>query len=99
MLPPLLPVSMFATPSIVTLLEFGRWPLTVKPSAAVGATPVPADDPGHERREREERALAGGDVLERLTVQRERALAAGRLQLADAARHADFFGHLRRPPS
>ena len=33
MLPPLLPVSMLATPSIVTLLELGRWPFTVKPSA------------------------------------------------------------------
>ena len=31
MLPPLLPVSMLATPSIVMLFEFGRWPLTVKP--------------------------------------------------------------------
>ena len=34
MLPPLLPVSMLATPSIVMLLEFGRWPFTVKPSTA-----------------------------------------------------------------
>ena len=31
MLPPLSPVSMLATPSIVMLLEFGRAPFTVKP--------------------------------------------------------------------
>ena len=31
MLPPLSPVSMLATPSIVMLFEFGRWPFTVKP--------------------------------------------------------------------
>ena len=37
MLPPLFPVSMLATPSIVTLLEFCRCPFTVNPSAAVGA--------------------------------------------------------------
>ncbi len=41
MLPPLSPVSMFATPSIVMLFEFGRWPLTVKlltcPSSVVAA--------------------------------------------------------------
>ena len=44
MLPPLLPVSMLATPSIVTLLEFGRWPLTVKPSAApISLPPVFCD--------------------------------------------------------
>ena len=29
MLPPLSPVSMFETPSIVMLFEFGRWPFTV----------------------------------------------------------------------
>ena len=31
MLPPLSPVSMLATPSMVMLFEFGRWPFTVKP--------------------------------------------------------------------
>jgi hypothetical protein len=31
MLPPLSPVSMLATPSMVMLFEFGRMPLTVKP--------------------------------------------------------------------
>ena len=30
MLPPLSPVSMLVTPSIVMLFEFGRWPFTVK---------------------------------------------------------------------
>ena len=47
MLPPLSPVSMLATPSIVMLFEFGRWPLTVKaltepfstPARSFGTTP------------------------------------------------------------
>jgi hypothetical protein len=39
MLPPLLPVSMLVTPSIVMLLEFGRWPFTVKPAASVAEPP------------------------------------------------------------
>jgi len=40
MLPPLSPVSMFATPSIVMLFEFGRWPLTVNELTASFATPL-----------------------------------------------------------
>jgi hypothetical protein len=40
MLPPLLPVSMLATPSIVTLLEFARCPFTVKPAASSGGVPL-----------------------------------------------------------
>jgi len=45
MLPPLLPVSMLATPSIVTLLELGRWPFTVNPSAApISPPPVLCDN-------------------------------------------------------
>ena len=39
MLPPLSPVSMLATPSIVMLLEFGRWPLTVKPLTGPSSLP------------------------------------------------------------
>ncbi len=42
MLPPLSPVSMLATPSIVMLLEFGRWPFTVKPLTEPSSVPAPA---------------------------------------------------------
>ena len=48
---------------------------------------------GHARREVEEHPPVVGDVRERLVLERERALAAGRLQLADAARDRDFLGH------
>ena len=83
MLPPLLPVSMLATPSIVMLLEFGRWPFTVKPltepiSVFAGVLRQRA---GHQRREVEEHPPVVGDVLQRLALERERAFAAHRLQL------------------
>ena len=42
MLPPLSPVSMLATPSMVMLFEFGRCPLTVKPlTEPISWPPVP----------------------------------------------------------
>ncbi len=37
MLPPLLPVSMLATPSIVMLLEVGRWPFTERSAICAAA--------------------------------------------------------------
>jgi hypothetical protein len=44
MLPPLSPVSMLATPSIVMLFEFGRWPFTVNPlTCAISAPPALCD--------------------------------------------------------
>ena len=44
MLPPLLPVSMLATPSIVMLLDSGRWPFTVKPSTDPISVPAAPPD-------------------------------------------------------
>ena len=44
MLPPLLPVSMLATPSIVMLLDSGRWPFTVKPSTDPISLPAAPPD-------------------------------------------------------
>ena len=88
MLPPLSPVSMLATPSIVMLFEFGRWPLTVNPLTWPISLPgvgVLRERAGHEQREVEQHAPVVGDVLQRLVLERERALAARRLQLADAA--------------
>ncbi len=40
MLPPLSPVSMFVMPSIVMLLELGRWPLTVNALTCAFSTPA-----------------------------------------------------------
>ena len=40
MLPPLSPVSMLATPSMVMLFEFGRWPLTVNELTCAFSTPA-----------------------------------------------------------
>ena len=95
MLPPLSPVSMLATPSIVTLLEFGRWPFTVKPPAEPISVPSAVlDRARHERHQVEELPRRGGDVREGLALQRERALPARRLDLGHAARDADLFRHL-----
>jgi hypothetical protein len=42
MLPPLSPVSMLATPSIVMLFAFGRWPLTVNELTCPISRPAPS---------------------------------------------------------
>ena len=95
MLPPLLPVSMLATPSIVMLLEFGRWPLTVKPfTDPISVPPVSCDSaPGTSVAKLKSMRPLLAMFFERLALERERALAAVRLQLGDAARDADFLGH------
>jgi hypothetical protein len=47
MLPPLSPVSMLATPSIVMLLELARWPFALKLLTCDGASvPVVGTTPG-----------------------------------------------------
>ena len=51
-------------------------------------------DAGYERREGHERTLTAGDVLQRLAVECEGALAGRRLQLRNTARDRDFFRHL-----
>ena len=60
----------------------------------LGAGRVPGQDARHERREVEQHASIAGDVLERLALERERALTAVRLQLDGARRDADFLGHV-----
>ena len=56
--------------------------------AGVGAG---GDDPRDQQRVVEQLAPVGGDALDRLALQRERALAALRLQLGDAAADAHFL--------
>ena len=85
---------MLATPSIVMLLEFGRWPFTVKRRRRRRFPPgLSREHAGHASREVEQHPPVVGDVGERLVLERERPLAAGRLQLADAARDRHFLGH------
>jgi hypothetical protein len=87
MLPPLSPVSMFETPSIVMLLEFGRWPLTVKLlTGRAPGRPCSATARRNEGREVEEHPPVVGDVLQRFAFQRERPLTGVRLHFGDAAR-------------
>ena len=71
-------------------------PLAVHGEAVDGAelrvAGVLRERAGHQRREVEERAPVVRDVLQRFAFERERALAARRLQLDQAAGHGDFFG-------
>ena len=46
MLPPLSPVSMLATPSIVMLFEFDRWPFTLKLLTFAGVSAFCGRTPG-----------------------------------------------------
>ena len=95
MLPPLSPVSMLATPSIVMLLEFGRWPLTVKPlTDPISLPPVFCDSaPGTSvAKLKSMRPLLAMFFSASLSSVNERSPLVD-LQLGDAARDADFLRH------
>ena len=78
------------------LLEFGRWPLTVKPlTEPISVLPVLCDSAPGTRvaKLKSDRPLLAM-LVRASTLERERPLAGRRLDFGHAARDADFFCHL-----